>query len=616
MARVLPGVYMSLNDLSQFPEGSASLIVGYALKANRGPVNKAQLVTSPSDFLTKYTLGGKPSVSDDPTFWSILNVLSRTNQMYVVRAAKDPKFGGAVVKKAVSYGELTGAVAETRTLTIVGTVAPAQGTTICIADTKVIDGNYTVESVNAEDDAITVVVVEDLKADFSGNARVYRNPIQPLVESLETPEAYEIEEKTDDLMLITGIDPGAYNGELAFEIQSSVDNVDMVYRKGADLGGKVCDFDTMQLIVKIAKTNEILETLLFSRDENAKEIDGTSLSIDNVVNNKSAYIRILNNTKVDVAEMPNSTAAKVQAGAGSDGEEVNASALAAAYDVLADKTLPISIIGNGCSKEAESNVVQQKLINIADIRKDCMVFLNTRKEDEDYTLNSTKAEKIVEYKKGTLASTSFYGCMYGPHLNYTDNINSRQVAIGCDSIAIAGWLDIISGVSYPYAYAGPRYGLVSGVTCDWKIGDTSGEAELLNDASVNFVAYDGKQGRYYMQAQNTLQVANSSLRNIGCVLNILDIKEHIADALKEYINMPLSDDLRRDILTNIRGYLEPMEGGRFYNAAFQDVTTEADIAQDTLRYVLTISLTRYSQKIYCAINIVNSLFDFSILQSA
>ena len=73
--RILPGAYVSLNDMSNLPEGQLGLTVGYVLQANRGPVNQVNLVTDSTDFLTQYTFSGKPTVTSDPTFWSILNVL-------------------------------------------------------------------------------------------------------------------------------------------------------------------------------------------------------------------------------------------------------------------------------------------------------------------------------------------------------------------------------------------------------------------------------------------------------------------------------------------------------------------------------------------------------------
>ena len=607
--RVLPGAYVTLNDLSQFPEGQTSLVVGYVLKCNRGETDKPFLVTSPTDFLAKTTLTGQPAINDDPTFWSILKVLARTNQVYIARAANNPLFGGAVVKKATTVGALTAVVKSTKTFTITGTTAPTANTKILVEKTGTIDGVYTVATASVSEGVITLTTTEEPAADFTAGtgsaAKVVESPIVPLSTSLASAEAYTF--TANDMFLITGVNPGAYNGELSFDLVSALDNASaLVYP------------DTMQLTVRIAETKEVLETFVFSRDPQAKAIDGTSLYFDNVVNQASAYIRIRNNGGVAATELPNSTLASfpIQAGAGSNGGTITENDLVAALELFADKTIPISILGNGCSTEAETATFQQAMLELADTRKDIVCFLNSRKSDEAATLNSQKAQNVVDYKKGTLASTSFYAAMYAPHVNASDTFNSRNVAIGCDAVAIAGWLNVINTLNYPYAYAGPQNGLVTGVTCDWKIGDESGEAELLNDASVNYVAYDGKVGRYYMQCQNTLQIANSSMRNIGCVMNVLDIKEHLATMFKEYNQLPITDELRRDIMNNVIDYLDPMTGSRFYAYSFTDVTTDADLAQDTLRYLLQVSLTRYAQKIYCAINVVRPGFDFSLLTSA
>ena len=64
----------------------------------------------------------------------------------------------------------------------------------------------------------------------------------------------------------------------------------------------------------------------------------------------------------------------VKAGAGSNGEEVNEYTMVGALNVFADKTIPVSIIGNGCSAEAETPMFQQAMLELADTRKDLMVF--------------------------------------------------------------------------------------------------------------------------------------------------------------------------------------------------------------------------------------------------
>ena len=698
MTRVLPGVYVSLNDLSQIPEGAQSLNVGYVLKADRGPVNEFNLVTSPTDLLTKYTFSGTVKPTDDPTFHSILKVMAQTNAMYIVRAANNPLYGGAVIKKAKDFGAVTKVDKDAEAITIDGE-APEVGEVVVVTGTNKADGYYVVKEVAGNVITVTGDITENYEGTAEAGAKMFRCPVAPLnavkiadissavaednkfifdgnvaakfvagdiftvkgsseagyanndgdftvvsaefdmeanktevvvkeavvegadgaayFNSIVNPEAFANFFTEEDLMLITGIDAGAYNGDIAFTITSALDNPqDLVYVKGAKgIFDVPCPFDTMQLGVINTETGEQLESFTFSRDPEAKAIDGSLLFVDDVVA-ASAYIKVINNPAT--TECPNSTLAgtPVSATGGSNGEAVTPADLAKALTVFEDKTIPISILGNGCSPEAETALFQQALVQLAVTRKDCMVFLNSRKSDEKATLPSTRAANIVDYKKNVLANTSFYGCMYAPHVTTADLFNSRDVEIGAESVAVAGWLNVLNNLRYPYAYAGPRNGLVSGVTCNWKIGDMSGEAEQLNDASVNYVAYDGRVGRYYMQCQNTLQVANSAMRNIGTVLNILDIKETLANNLKEYLQLPITDELRRDIVTTADDYLAPMAGTRFYNYAFQDITSDADIADNTLRFLLTIAPTAYANRIYLTINIVRASFDFSILQSA
>lgn len=544
MTRVLPGVYVTFHDYSTLPEGETNLTVGYVLASPRGTVNKAELVTSPTDFLSRYTFSGSPTIKDDKTFWSILQVLKYTNQVYVVRCAKDVLYGGLVVSK-------TGATAFT--------------------------------------------------------------------EGIEDPENYEFGE--NDLFVLSGIDGGSYNNNIGIAITSYLD------KEGAeDATNKALLRDQFEdeaamlaaqpfyITVYDTTTNEQLEEFLVSRLANAKAFDGTPMYIETVLEG-SAYIKVVNNE--DVEGYPVSVAKLNMAGGSEKAtSELTPEDAVAALEALEDKTIPVSLIGNGAGTLYENSVYQQALIALAEERKDCMVFLNSRLTDEKATFNSKKASNVVSYKKQDLGSTSYYACMYAPHTKYSDVFNSRQVVIGADSTAIAGWLNVILNSGYPYAYAGPADGLVSGVTTDWKIGDTSGEATSLNDASVNYIAYDAKQGRYYMQCQNTLQIANSSLRNIGAVLNVLDIKETFITYFKEYLQKPITDRLREEILTKGTDYMENdiLGTGRCINYTFTDATTDTDLSDNTLRYILAIALTPYAQKIYLTMNIVNANYDFTITQ--
>ena len=695
--RNLPGVYVSLNDLSQIPEGQTALTVGYVLKAKKGPVGEPTLVTSPDDFLAKFTFTGKPSISDDPTYWDILKVLKQTNQMYVVRAAKNPLYGGAQVESEVVYGEVISASTENKQIVVDGAVELQENEHLMLVGAPAINGYYTVDSTVIGSGITTITVKEEVSSDFVARVQVLSmavvediigyEPVYTYTITLEgdyterfqsgktfsvegcsvegNNKAYtcvnstydegtelttivveeELENANDgfiwfrhaelkkapvipfakgyseldtgivnngDSFIVAGVNPGAYNNDISIGIVSSIDNPEaLVYYKGADLGeGITCTFDTVQLTVY--RGTSPVETFVFSKDPTAKTIDGESLYIEDVVTG-SNYIQVINNENNML--LPPSTISNVLLSGGSDGENIAAEDLVRASEVFRDKTVDVSILGNGSSVEAESPEFQQALLEIATERKDVVVFLNSRGKDEKAMLPSERAEAIVDYKKNQLSSVTFFGTMYAPHVKTTDIYNSRQVKVGSSSIAIAGWLNVINTLNYPYAYAGPQNGQVVGVTTDWKIGDMSGEATLMNNASVNYIAFDSKVGRYYMQCQNTLQIANSSLRNLGAVLNVLDIKEHFQTSLKEYLQLPITNSLRRDIVNTANDYLEPMNGVRFYNYVFQDVSSDMDIADNTLRYLLTLSLTAYAQKIYLVMNIVNNTFDFSILQS-
>lgn len=549
MTRVLPGVYVEFHDYSTLPEGETNLNVGFVLASPRGPIGKAELVTSPTDFLSKFTLTGSPTIKDDRTFWSILQVLKYTNQVYVSRAAKNVKFGGVTVT--------------------------AEATT-------------------------------------------------PLKTGLTDPTAFDFSAEGMDkvLFVLAGIDGGKYNNDLGIEIVSYVDKpTELRDQFESEYAMKQAKPFIIRVYDCTVKTEPaLLEEFMCSLVDNAKAFDGTPIYIETVLES-SAYIQCVMPTELPEGD-PKSTTARVQMAGGTNDNYTSLTSAEAikALQVFEDKTIPISLLGNGTGVMYENADYHQAMIELAEQRQDFLAFLNSREQDEKATLNSTKATNIISYKKGAdeggLGSTSWKACMYAPHTNYSDVFNSRKMKLGSDGTAISGWLKVILNQGYPYAFAGPADGLVTGVTTDWKIGDTSGEATLLNDASINYIAYDAKVGRYYMQCQNTLQIANSSLRNIGAVLNVLDIKETFMTYFKEYLQKPITTRLREEMWNKGNDYLKDKILGmnRCVNYSFIDATTDTDMADNTLRFILAIALTPYAQKIYLHMNIVNANYDFSITQ--
>jgi hypothetical protein len=675
--------------LSSLPEGATSLTVGYVLKANRGPIGECQVVTSPSDFLTKYTFSGKPSPTDDYTYFSILKCLSHTNTLYVSRAASNALYGGLVIKKETQLGSVVSVDKTAKTITLLGDVTSlvsatnsvrvkyletlngrytvvsavfsTPNTVITVTETPAVDYTYStgtqpvllktlqptpftsilvgaISAVSVADKKFTMagdktdnllvgdrfqvknstgnnsfytvvsriftagstgqqgttdVVVAEVISSSTADGNIYQN-------SIANPDGYTL--TSEDLFLITGIDQGEYNSNIEIEIISTT-----------ELPNSLTELNVFTITVYDATTNTQLESWMVSRNKQSKATDGTNLYITDVINGKSAYIKVIDNTDVLDTELPCNTISNVALGGGYNGSDVSTEDMIAALDYFSDKTIPISILGNGST---ESSDFQEAMLALAESRGDVFCFLNSRLTDESATLPTKKATNIIEYKKSTLGSTSYLGCMYANHPKVSDTFNSRKVKIGADAIAISGWLNIINTKSYPFAYAGTTDGQVTGCTTDWKIGDMSGVAALLNDASINYIAYDAKQGSYYMQSQNTLQMANSAFRNIGVILNVLDIKEKFISLFKPYLQKPITTSLRTQILNKGNDTVKLMfDQGRITGYAFQDTSSAVDLSDNTLRYLLTIAPTPYAQKIYLVMNIVNQTFDFSILQA-
>lgn len=143
--RDLPNVYITVNDKSAIIEGEDSLIVGITLRANRGPMNEALNVQDSNDFLTRYTLSGKPGAKQDTTYFDIIELLKVSSNVYVSRSANNPLYGGLLFKKEVAVGDLVGITeGNLKRILLKGDVSAKlnAGDTIRISGTDLVEGNY------------------------------------------------------------------------------------------------------------------------------------------------------------------------------------------------------------------------------------------------------------------------------------------------------------------------------------------------------------------------------------------------------------------------------------------------------------------------------------------
>lgn len=96
---VSPGVYVIEKDLSQYPTSINPSVVGIVGFANKGPENKATLITSQEQLIKTF---GKPSESiEGQGLEGALEILEATNQVYFVRSVVDGSGVDASAKVAI-----------------------------------------------------------------------------------------------------------------------------------------------------------------------------------------------------------------------------------------------------------------------------------------------------------------------------------------------------------------------------------------------------------------------------------------------------------------------------------------------------------------------------------
>lgn len=108
-----PRVRVQEQDLSTRVPSTPGVYGAIVVKAKRGPVNVPVLVTNDTQYLAQFTPAGKVEVGEDLAHFSALAFLEKSDKMWVVRAAKDAKFGGAAIKRsdATTNNQALGALA-------------------------------------------------------------------------------------------------------------------------------------------------------------------------------------------------------------------------------------------------------------------------------------------------------------------------------------------------------------------------------------------------------------------------------------------------------------------------------------------------------------------------
>lgn len=92
-------------DLSSRVQAKRGVYIGAAAPLVRGPVGVPFLVTTPEEFLEKTTPDGRIKIGYDQSYLEVLTALEFTNKVWLIRAARNAKFGAAYLRSSTASGQ-------------------------------------------------------------------------------------------------------------------------------------------------------------------------------------------------------------------------------------------------------------------------------------------------------------------------------------------------------------------------------------------------------------------------------------------------------------------------------------------------------------------------------
>ena len=282
---------------------------------------------------------------------------------------------------------------------------------------------------------------------------------------------------------------------------------------------------------------------------------GVQLNVEEQLNRKSRYVRVVQNPNAIVAANParqyintfdaggSSASPGIKLKGGSNGRRPNMSELVSALDLYADKEyIDINLLINGGITDP---AFQMAMATLCQDRMDCVAILDTPSDMQS-------VENAIIYRRDLLHLDSSYAALYSPDLLVADKFNDVRLYVPPSGFVAAAYARTDSEYASWFAPAGMNRG-------DLKV---SGVRELYNQAKrdalyetqVNAVRVIEGSGIKIWGA-DTLQVIPSALSNISVRRLMIVLETTIANLLLHSVFDPNDERLRSRIETVCRAFL-------------------------------------------------------------
>jgi phage tail sheath protein FI len=317
--------------------------------------------------------------------------------------------------------------------------------------------------------------------------------------------------------------------------------------------------------------------------------DGQQMYIEEVINNKSQFIKFKHN-EIHGARYEFVTSAHETLDGGTNGQRATVNQIREAWELYADpERIEVSLLVNSGYTH---HLIQHKMLEIAERRGDAYAIL-------DVPSNMQEVSDAVSYRKQTLNANTYFGGIYGPDVLIYDEFTDRRFYIPISGDVAQRWAYTASNRFLWFAAAGMENGIlqnVSGVRVEYD----QGGRDALESAQVNYVRKLPDGQGFALWSQNTLYARASALRDA----NVVALSLYILKASKIYTENRLFDPndsfLRAMVKQSADDFMRPILQGRgvewFENRCDEknnpvDVVANGDLILDMI-YDPTIATKR------------------------
>lgn len=319
------------------------------------------------------------------------------------------------------------------------------------------------------------------------------------------------------------------------------------------------------------------------------DADGQQMYIEEVINNKSRYIKFKHN-ELFGAKYDFVTSAHETLDGGTNGQRATVNQIREAWEIYGDpEKIDVGLLVNSGYTH---HLIQHKMLEIAERRGDAYAIL-------DVPSNRQEVADSVAYRRQTLNANTYYGGIYGPDILIYDEYTDRKFYIPISGDVAQRWAFTAANRFLWFAAAGMENGMLQNIL-GVRVEYDQGARDSLESAQVNYVRKLPQGMGYALWAQNTLYARASALRDA----NVVALSLYILKASKAYTENRLFDPndpfLRASVKQSADDFMRPILRGRgverFENRCDEknnpkDVVANGDLVLD-MEYDPTIAAKR------------------------